>query len=313
MAGTSGKARSASPIDIDEMDEGTREELTREVTLALLYLTSTRPGAGATRRAKKGMGSDVLRSLDREQLIEMPRQGPVAITQEGCERAAETVSGLASALESRKKAAAKAAAAGRRAFRFRVELELWPEHPCWREIVVPASASFAEFHQAIQSAFLWWCEHCYDFELTSKGKRLKVTGDQGGIDMMFAGLHGGQGEETSAYELLLEDVFPRTRRARYTYDYGDYWEHDIRLVETIRNCTDELPLCSAGEGDAPPEDVGSAPGFERFLHIIADPHDPEHEDMLDWADRMGYGRFSLDAVNARMRKWRGGMAPGFGW
>ena len=209
--------------------------------------------------------------------------------------------------------AVRGAYAGRRAFRFRVELELWPEHPCWREIVIAADATFEDFHQAIQSAFLWWYEHCYDFELTSKGKRLKVTGAQGGIDMMFSGLHGGRGEEVRADGLLLSDVFPRTRTAHYTYDYGDDWEHDVRLVETIEGCTDELPFCSAGEGDAPPEDVGSTPGFEDFLRIIADRHDPEHAETLDWAKHMGYEPFDLNAVNRRMRKWKNGELSGFGW
>ena len=318
--GGGSKAASEGVLDsldtIENLDDQTRASLTQEVTLALLYLTSTPASGGTLRRAKKGMGADVLRGLDRERLIEMPRQGPVTITSEGCERALGTIAGLRSALATRhaKETAKEAAkAAGERAFRFRVELELWPEHPCWREIVIAADATFEDFHQAIQSAFLWWYEHCYDFELTSKGKRLKVTGAQGGIDMMFSGLHGGRGEEVRADGLLLSDVFPRTRTAHYTYDYGDDWEHDVRLVETIEGCTDELPFCSAGEGDAPPEDVGSTPGFEDFLRIIADRHDPEHAETLDWAKHMGYEPFDLNAVNRRMRKWKNGELSGFGW
>ena len=37
--------------------------------------------------------------------------------------------------------------------------------------------------------------------------------------------------------------------------------------------------CVASEGDAPPEDVGSIPGFDRFLRIIGDTSGPEHDDM----------------------------------
>ena len=41
--------------------------------------------------------------------------------------------------------------------------------------------------------------------------------------------------------LLLSDVFLRTRKARYFYDYGDGWEHDIRLVEAIDPYDGDVP------------------------------------------------------------------------
>ena len=42
------------------------------------------------------------------------------------------------------------------------------------------------------------------------------------------------------------------------------------------------PCCIDGQCAAPPEDVGSTPGFERFLEIIADPKHGEYDDMMNW-------------------------------
>ena len=144
-----------------------------------------------------------------------------------------------------------------RAFKFRVELRLWSGHPCWREIVLPASATFADLHDAIQSAFLWWDCHLHRFELRTRGEDVEIMNAREIAE--FEGEWGAgdsQPRRIDSARLLLSDVFPRTRKARYFYDYGDGWEHDIRLVEVIDSYDGELPVCTAGAGDAPPEDVG---------------------------------------------------------
>ena len=101
-------------------------------------------------------------------------------------------------------------------------------------------------------------------------------------------------------------MLPRSRTARYSYDYGDGWEHRIKLVRTISCYEGEMPVCTDGAGDAPPEDVGGAWGFEDFLHVIADESNPEHEDLSKWGKSQGFEHFSLDAVNRRMAKWHAG-------
>ena len=41
-------------------------------------------------------------------------------------------------------------------------------------------------------------------------------------------------------------------------------------------------LCLGGANAAPPEDVGSAPGYADFVFAIADPNHPEHQQMREW-------------------------------
>ena len=59
--------------------------------------------------------------------------------------------------------------------------------------------------------------------------------DGGSVDAMFGMMFGGSIPKTQvdAHHIRLDDVFPRTRIARYSYDYGDGWEHRVKLVETI--------------------------------------------------------------------------------
>lgn len=92
----------------------------------------------------------------------------------------------------------------------------------------------------------------------------------------------------------------------YTYDFGDGWEH-VLVVEaaTVAEPTARYPRCVAGAGACPPEDCGGIPGYENLRGILADPSDPEHEDMLEWlgigsAAEFDPARFDLDAVNLRL-------------
>lgn len=41
------------------------------------------------------------------------------------------------------------------------------------------------------------------------------------------------------------------------------------------------PVCVAGERAGPPEDSGGPFGYERLLRGLADPADPEHDDMVE--------------------------------
>ena len=181
-----------------------------------------------------------------------------------------------------------------RVFRLRIELDLEDLHPCWREILIPAACTFLDLHVVIQRVFNWYDEHLFDFEMTSRNQKLHIE------ESLF--IDPGQECYTpasfaivEAAELRLGDVFPRSRVAQYSYDYGDGWEHEVRVVETIRNGNIAAPQLVDGEGDAPPEDVGGIGGFERFLRIMADPHDPEYEEMAAWAESQMAEPFDITA------------------
>lgn len=287
-----------------------RDDLLHDLTLAMLYLTAwdERGPGGPVRRAWKSYDWDVIDRLDSEGLISTSHRAKSAyLSDEACRRAEEIVTRLEGAWDRADGRGVLIAqrSADVRAFKFRVELRLWPGHPCWREIVLPASAAFADLHNATQSAFLWWDYHLHRFELRTRGEDVEIMNAREIAE--FEGEWGAgdsQPRRIDSARLLLSDVFPRTRKARYFYDYGDGWEHDIRLVEVIDSYDGELPVCTAGAGDAPPEDVGGIGGFEHFLRAIGDPGHPEHEELAGWGWGQFYEPFDLDAVNHRMRAWK---------
>lgn len=294
-----------------------RKELIRDLTLALMFLTSweEKSASGSAHRCWKGFDWDAVDELRDMGLVEGSNKAKsLYLTDEGMGLGCMLAGVCREAMHVAHEEAAKLIASTRpvsneRAFRLRVDLDLWDEHPCWRELIVPARFTFDDLHNVIQSAFLWWGYHLYDFQLTSHGQKLTITNpDQSGIDSMFAMMFGTGGGTTQvdAHDITLDEVFPRTRTAHYNYDYGDGWEHRVKLLETIPCYEGEMPVCVAGDGDASPEDAGGPGGFEEFLRVISDSNDPEHDEMVAWGDSLFYEPFSLEAVNRRMRAWRSG-------
>ena len=72
-------------------------------------------------------------------------------------------------------------------------------------------------------------------------------------------------------------------RIRYTYDFGDDWEHDV-MVERITppEAGVKYSRCTDGARACPPEDVGSTSGYAEFLKAIRNPKHEEHATFLEW-------------------------------
>ena len=286
-----------------------RKDLVRDMTLMLMYLTSWEEDTldGTALRAWKSFDWDAMDSLREDGLVSCTNKAKSAwLTKAGAKKARELLATYETAIEMPHRLESLVDDVGPKledaaAFRFRIDLDLGGRE-CWREVVVPKTASFSLLHEVIQASLLWWDYHMYDFKLRTQGVQCEISDPaRGCIDAMFsfdAGL-----KKLDAHTTALDEVFPRTRTATYSYDYGDGWTHRVKLVESIPRFEGEMPVCTDGAGDAPPEDVGGAWGFERFLKAITDESDPECESMREWGASQGFERFSLEAVNERMRKW----------
>lgn len=182
----------------------------------------------------------------------------------------------------------------KRAFLFRITLELEDGRECWRETLMPANCSFLDLHLAIQIAFDWDDTHLFDFKMNARGQKIHID-EASFLSPSFPPAVGPQEAIVEADDIFLSDVFPKSRTATYTYDYGDNWVHKIKLVKTYPTCPVEDPTLVAGAGQAPPEDVGGPWGFEDFLKVLADEKHPEHKGMTEWAKEMGWKKdFDLE-------------------
>jgi len=145
----------------------------------------------------------------------------------------------------------------------------------------------------------------FDFKLKYKGENVQIdVPSMNTLDSMFTFFRGSGGPSLSAAELLLSDVFPKTRTAKYTYDYGDDWELKIKLLETLDDYDSSEPTCVDGFGDAPPDDVGGEYGFIDFLEAIGDKKHPEHDEMVEWGESQEFFKYSLKTVNMKLEAWR---------
>lgn len=283
--------------DLAEAAEGLL--LTREaLTLALAYLNADFPPA--PREALKApieADRNVLATLRSKGLIDYSnKKKTIAFTEEGENVAMQTAITLARMYLHEVTLQQLPVPT----FTFRLELDL-DGRTCWRRIRVPQTFTFEDFHMAIQDAFGWMDYHMYDFRLMHNRQKLVITDlGRGAIDSMFS-WRGPSENKEDALDMELCEVFPRTRKAKYSYDYGDGWEISITYVREESWPITEAIFCEDGEGDAPPEDVGGQGGYEDFLRIIDDPDDEEYEETVAWGESQGFERFSLESINERLK------------
>jgi hypothetical protein len=167
-----------------------------------------------------------------------------------------------------------------------------------RRLAVPLTIRLDRLHLTLQAAFGWTNSHLYAFhaDAMSWGEP-----DPDFHDTM------GDARKTRLYDIV-RDTGART--VRYTYDFGDNWEHVIKLEKWVEDTSMEgLPMLLDAKGRCPPEDVGGPPGYENFLAALRDPAHDEHVDLRRRAgedfDPAILDRKPLEAaVDALARKWR---------
>ncbi len=140
--------------------------------------------------------------------------------------------------------------------------------PIWRRLEVPSGITLLRLHHAVQAAFGWSDGHLWVFET--------AAGDFGHADRELG--------YRSAGSAKLSDVAAFTGdRIRYTYDFGDDWEHDI-TVEDILPAEPGVayPRCTAGRRACPPEDCGGIWGYQDLQEALADPGHADHDELLQW-------------------------------
>jgi hypothetical protein len=164
--------------------------------------------------------------------------------------------------------------------------------PIWRRLEVPSDIKLSRLHECVQQAFGWYGYHLWAFSTPS--------GEFGDPDPELG--------HRSASARSLGDVAPAAGdRIRYTYDFGDDWEHEI-TVEEVRSAEGGVayPRCTAGRRACPPEDCGGIWGYQELLEVLADPRHPEHAERLEWlglrsATEFDAAAFDLDEANRALK------------
>ena len=162
-----------------------------------------------------------------------------------------------------------------RAFELSVTLDL-KIYKAVRKIIVPASLEFERLHKVLQEIFNWRNRHLYRFTVFGSNGKPAVELVPFNEDLDYAE------NEILMRGHILSEILPKHKKMLYTYDFGDRWEHEIKLVRVIEDYDKPSPYLSEASGQTPPEDVGGVSGFLDFREIMMNPDHPDYQETNEW-------------------------------
>jgi hypothetical protein len=179
------------------------------------------------------------------------------------------------------------------AFTFEIKL-LHTDPGVTRVVKVSSDSSMYLLHHIIQQVMTWKNYHLYHFTI---GER--TIGDVRLLE------EEAFGEVEDGKSIKVEDVFTHTGMVvEYLYDIGDYWEHEIQLIDISDDPqTEALPILVGGKNGSPPEDCGGVEGFIECKRILSNPLHPEFTEMFEWVGRKSTPlRFNKKAAEKELSK-----------
>jgi len=138
-----------------------------------------------------------------------------------------------------------------------------------RRIEVPLTLRLDRLHLAIQAAMGWTNSHLY--EILADGVGWGVIDPDGGDGPL------------DARKARLIDAIEDTKTLRYLYDFGDGWDHTIKVERLIDPEPGVLyPRLIEATGRCPPEDVGGPWGYADLVDAIHNPKHERHAELNEW-------------------------------
>jgi len=160
----------------------------------------------------------------------------------------------------------------------------------WRRVLVPQTITLVKLHLVIQAAFGWGHSHLHEF-IAGDGERYGTPDPN----------YDSPGSITSESTRLTSAL--RKSTLNYVYDFGDYWEHRIKVEKTLAPIPElTLPFCVGGARATPPEDCGGVAGYAEFVQAMAYADHPEHDNLVKWigTDTWDPAAFDTIEINDRL-------------
>jgi Plasmid pRiA4b ORF-3-like protein len=182
----------------------------------------------------------------------------------------------------------------------------------WRRVKVRSDSTIADLHYIIQIAMGWTDSHLH---------RFVIHGKDYGVAQI-----GGINFNDDPTEVKLADFGWKVKEQfLYEYDFGDFWQHQVRVEEILTSKSKSLvPVCVTGKGACPPEDCGGAEHFmaqkqhystwyiSERLEAIEEEIEAEGE-MSDYIEEIDNLRcwqmvnhFDRERVNSRLQQYATG-------
>jgi hypothetical protein len=179
-------------------------------------------------------------------------------------------------------------------FCMRIELDdVTP--PIWRRFWIEGGATLAKLHHTIQVVMGWDDYHLHEFQIAGV---IYSVPDPDGDDPKHPVVDERQ------VELLR--VLAGISAFGYQYDFGDGWQHTIKVEQTAPPPKHPLGCAyvDAGARACPPEDAGGPRAYQEFLDELArNPKSKLVRAFLRWASEdFDPERFDRDATNASLMR-----------
>ena len=170
-----------------------------------------------------------------------------------------------------------------------------------RQFVVPLSIRLDRLHTVIQIAMGWTNSHLWEFRARGCGWGIP---DPDWPD-------GPSNAAKATLFAVVQDTGAKT--LKYLYDFGDGWEHTIKLDKIFKarpGDKEACPMLLAASGRCPPEDIGGPWGYAEYLEAIKDPDHERHEELIEYYDTDFDPTFvPTDDINAEFAKLAKRWAP----
>ena len=168
-----------------------------------------------------------------------------------------------------------------------------------RRVDVPFDIRLDRLHLTIQAAMGWTNSHLYELCAGDVGWSTPYPDADWSGDFLDA--------RKARLNDLLEDI--GTKKLTCIYDFGDGWEHTIKVERLADPAPGALyPCLIEVSGRCPPEDCGGPWGYAEMLEAIADPKHERHAELTEWiADEFDphadQAEWLTAEVDALARKW----------
>ena len=188
----------------------------------------------------------------------------------------------------------------------------------WRRLTIPGDLHLAEVHDVLQAAMGWTDSHLHRFHLGDAWSGLPF--------LTQFDLEEGEEGTTEADARLDQVLRTPGDELGYTYDFGDGWNHTLRLESLAplvpsekTDATASRSVCLDGACACPPEDIGGIPGYEEMAEWVRHDYDPAHApegqdaaglvELRTWLPEGWHpDEFSVEEVNAELARWTAGGA-----
>ena len=197
---------------------------------------------------------------------------------------------------------------------YKLKITLADTHiPVWREVMIPSGITFERLHEILQGVMGWYDYHLYEYrfgnvvitsdeEALAESEYFKTPEGEEQLKKMKNNIFFMERKEIlKRMTEEIDEYLENNKKFEYIYDFGDYWEHKVKILEIEEDYPYEYPKVLKAKGNCPPEDCGGTGGYEIFLNILTNKSHPEYEENKIWGEEQGYVDYDIEETNEYLK------------